>query len=87
MNAAEHKKFNALNELKNKATNKINLLNNELEKFKEDKEKQALINKLSLKNQIKDAVNNLEKEKTTLINQIEKMKFLQKKALLKQDCI
>ena len=77
LNSAEDQKSNALNELKNKATNKINLLNNELEKFKEDKEKQALINKLSLKNQISDAVNNLEKEKTTLINQIEKMKLEQ----------
>ena len=52
LNSAEDQKSNALNELKNKATNKINLFNNELEKFKEDKEKQALINKLSLKNQI-----------------------------------
>jgi hypothetical protein len=33
LHIAEEKKLNALNELKNKATNKINLLNNEVFSF------------------------------------------------------
>ena len=71
------KKLNELNELKNKATNKINLLNNEVIKLKEDIERQSVISDLSSKNKVIEAVNNLEKEKTILINSIEKMKLEQ----------
>ena len=74
---AEEKKLNELNELKNKATNKINLLNNEVIKLKEDIERQSVISDLSSKNKVIEAVNNLEKEKTILINSIEKMKLEQ----------
>ncbi len=77
LNIAEEKKLNELNELKNKATNKINLLNNEVIKLKEDIERQSVISDLSSKNKVIEAVNNLEKEKTTLINSIEKMKLEQ----------
>ncbi len=77
LNIAEEKKLNALNELKNKATNKINLLNNEVIKLKEDIERQSLISDLSSKNKVIEAVNSLEKEKTSLINSIEKMKLEQ----------
>ncbi|ABM72062.1 Uncharacterized protein conserved in bacteria [Prochlorococcus marinus str. MIT 9515] len=77
LNIAEEKKLNALNELKNKASNKINLLNNEVIKLKEDIERQSIINDLSSKNKVIEAVNNLEKEKNTLINSIEKMKLEQ----------
>ena len=77
LNIAEEKKLNALNELKNKATNKINLLNNEVIKLKEDIERQSVINDLSSKNKVIEAVNSLEKEKTSLINSIEKMKLEQ----------
>ncbi len=77
LNIAEEKKLNALNELKNKATNKINLLNNEVIKLKEDIERQAVISDLSSKNKVIEAVNSLEKEKTSLINSIEKMKLEQ----------
>ena len=77
LNTAEEQKTNALNQLNDKANNKINLLNIELEKLKEDKEKQELINKLSLKNQINEAVSNLEQEKSLLINEIDKMKLKQ----------
>ena len=77
LNIAEEKKLNALNELKNKATNKINLLNNEVIKLKEDIERQSVISDLSSKNKVIEAVNSLEKEKTTLINSIEKMKLEQ----------
>ncbi len=77
LNIAEEKKLNALNELKNKATNKINLLNNEVIKLKEDIERQSLISDLSSKNKVIEAVNSLEKEKTILINSIEKMKLEQ----------
>ena len=75
LNIAEEKKLNALNELKNKATNKINLLNNEVIKLKEDIERQSVISDLSTKNKVIEAVNSLEKEKTSLINSIEKMKL------------
>ena len=75
LNIAEEKKLNALNELKNKATNKINLLNNEVIKLKEDIERQSVISDLSSKNKVIEAVNSLEKEKTLLINSIEKMKL------------
>ena len=77
LNIAEEKKINELNELKNKATNKINLLNNEVIKLKEDIERQSVISDLSSKNKVIEAVNNLEKEKTILINSIEKMKLEQ----------
>ena len=77
LNIAEEKKINALNELKNKATNKINLLNNEVIKLKEDIERQSIISDLSSKNKVIEAVNSLEKEKTALINSIEKMKLEQ----------
>ena len=77
LNIAEEKKLNELNELKNKATNKINLLNNEVIKLKEDIERQSVISYLSSKNKVIEAVNSLEKEKTSLINSIEKMKLEQ----------
>ncbi len=77
LNIAEEKKLNELNELKNKATNKINLLNNEIIKLKENIERQSVISDLSSKNKVIEAVNNLEKEKTSLINSIEKMKLEQ----------
>ncbi len=77
LNIAEEKKLNALNELKNKATNKINLLNNEVIKLKEDIERQSVISDLSAKNKVIEAVNSLEKEKSSLINSIEKMKLEQ----------
>ncbi len=77
LHIAEEKKFNALNELKNKATNKINLLNNEVIKLKEDIERESLISDLSSKNKVIEAVNSLEKEKSSLINSIEKMKLEQ----------
>ena len=77
LNIAEEKKLNELNELKNKATNKINLLNNEVIKLKEDIERQSVISDLSSKNKVIEAVNSLEKEKTALINSIEKMKLEQ----------
>ena len=63
LNIAEEKKSNALNELKNKASNKINFLNNEVNKLKEEIERQSIISDLSLKNKVNEAVNNLEKEK------------------------
>ena len=59
---AEEKKTNALNDLKNQATNKINLLNNELIKLKDEIKNQSLISELSLKNKVSEAVTNLEKE-------------------------
>ena len=77
LNIAEEQKSNALNELKNKATNKINLLNNEVNKLKDNIERQNQISELSLKNKVNEAVNNLEKENTSLINSIEKMKLEQ----------
>ena len=77
LHIAEEKKLNALNELKNKATNKINSLNNEVSKLKEDIERQSIISDLSSKNKVIEAVNSLEKEKTTLINSIERMKLEQ----------
>ena len=77
LDIAEEKKLNALNELKNKATNKINLLNNEVIKLKQDIERQSEISDLSSKNKVIEAVNSLEKEKTSLINSIEKMKLEQ----------
>ena len=77
LHIAEEQKSNALNELKNKASNKINLLNNEVNKLKDDIQRQSIITELSLKNKVNEAVNNLEKEKTSLKNSIEKMKLEQ----------
>ncbi len=77
LNISEEKKLNALNELKIKATTKINLLNNEVIKLKEDIERQSVISDLSTKNRVIEAVNSLEKEKTSLLNSIEKMKLEQ----------
>ncbi len=75
LNFAEEQKLNALNELKNQSTNKINLLNNELNKLRGDIAKQSLITELSIKNKVNEAVTNLEKENATLINSIEKLKL------------
>ncbi len=72
---AEEKKANALNDLKNQATNKINLLNNELIKLKDEIKNQSLISELSLKNKVSEAVTNLEKENSSLTNSIEKMRL------------
>ncbi len=72
---AEEKKTNALNDLKNQATHKINSLNNELIKLKDEFKNQSLISELSLKNKISEAVTNLEKENSSLTNSIEKMKL------------
>ena len=72
---ADEKKTNALNDLKNQATNKINALNNELIKLKDEIKTQSLISELSLKNKISEAVTNLEKENSSLTNSIEKMKL------------
>ena len=77
LNIAEEKKSNELNELRNKASYKINLLNNEVNKLKDDIARQSIISDLSLKNKVNEAVNNLEKEKTSLINSIEKIKLEQ----------
>ena len=77
LNFAEEQKSNALTELKNQATNKINLLNNELNKLRSDIDKQNVISELSLKNKVNEAITNLEKENSTLINSIEKMKLEQ----------
>ena len=43
LNVVEEKKINALNDLRNQATTKINSLNNELNKLKDDIKKQSLI--------------------------------------------
>ena len=77
LNIAEEKKTSALNDLKNQATNKINSLNNELETLKNEIKNQSLISELSLKNKVNEAVVNLEKENSSLINSIEKMKLEQ----------
>ena len=53
------------------------MLNNEVIKLKEDIERQSIISELSSKNKVIEAVNSLEKEKTSLINSIEKMKLEQ----------
>ncbi|MBO8231794.1 DUF2130 domain-containing protein [Prochlorococcus marinus str. MU1402] len=77
LNIAEEKKTNALNELRSQATNKINSLNNELNKLKDEIKNQTLISELSLKNKIKNAVSNLEKENLSLTNSIERMSLEQ----------
>jgi len=77
LNVVEEQKLNALNELKNQSSNKINFLNNEINKLREDINKQSLISELSLKNKVNEAVNHLEKENSNLINSIEKLKLEQ----------
>ena len=77
LNVVEEQKLNALNELKNQSTNKINFLNNEINKLREDINKQSVISELSLKNKVNEAVNHLEKENSNLINSIEKLKLEQ----------
>ncbi len=77
LNIAEEKKANALNDLRNQATSKINLLTNELNKLKDEIKNQSLISELSLKNKVKEAVTNLEKENSSLTNSIEKMRLEQ----------
>ncbi len=77
LNIAEEKKTNALNDLKIQASNKINSLNNELNKLKDEIKRQSLIAELSLKNKVNEAVTSLEKENSTLINSIEKMRLEQ----------
>jgi len=72
---AEEKKTNALKDLRIQATNKINSLNNELNKLKDEIKNQSLISELSLKNKINEAVINLEKENSSLTNSIEKMRL------------
>ena len=72
---AEEKKINALNDLKNQATNKINSLNNELNNLKDEIKNQSLISELSLKNKVSEAVTNLERENSSLTNSIEKMRL------------
>ena len=72
---AEERRTNALNDLKNQAENKINALNNELIKLKDEMKNQSLISELSLKNKVREAVTNLEKENSSLINSIEKMRL------------
>ena len=59
LDMADEKKLNELNELRNKATNKINSLNNELSTLKESIEKESLINELNLKNKVSEAVSDL----------------------------
>jgi len=75
LNIAEEKKTNALNDLKNQASNKINSLHNELNKLKDEIKNQSLISELSLKNKVSEAVTNLEKENSSLTNSIEKMRL------------
>ena len=77
LNISEEKKINALNDLRNQANNKINSLNNELNKLKDEIKNQSLISELSLKNKVNEAVVNLEKENSSLINSIENMKLEQ----------
>jgi hypothetical protein len=77
LDIAEEKKRNALNDLKNQATNKINSLNIELNNLKDEIKNQSLISELSLKNKVNEAVSNLEKENTLLTNSIEKMRLEQ----------
>ena len=77
LNSAEQQNINSLNDLKSQATNKINSLNNELNKLKGEIKNQSLISELSLKNKVNEAVTNLEKENSSLTNSIEKMKLEQ----------
>jgi len=75
LNLTEEQKINSLNDLKSQATNKINSLNNELNKLKGEIKNQSLISELSLKNKVSEAVTNLEKENSSLTNSIEKMRL------------
>ena len=75
LNVFEEKKINDLNDLRTQATNKINSLNNQLIKLKDDIKNQSLISELSLKNKVNEAVTNLEKENSLLTNSIEKMRL------------
>lgn len=77
LNLAEEKKTIAINDLRNQASNKINSLNNELNKLKDEIKNQAVISELSLKNKVNEAINNLEKENSSLTNSIEKLKLEQ----------
>ncbi len=77
LNIAEEKKINAVNDLRNKASNKINILNNELNKLKDEIKNQYLISELSLKNKVNEAVTKLEKENSLLTTSIEKIKLEQ----------
>ncbi len=77
LNVVEEQKLNALNELKNQSSNKIYFLNNEINKLREDINKQSVISELSLKNKVIEAVNHVEKENANLINKIEKLKLEQ----------
>ena len=77
LNVVEEQKLNALNDLKNQATNKINSQNNELIQLKDEIKNQSLISELSLKNKVNEAVTNLEKENSSLTNSIEKMRLEQ----------
>ena len=77
LNVVEEQKLNALNELKNQSSNKINFLNNEINNLREDMTKQSVISELSLKNKVNEAINHLEKENSNLINSIEKLKLEQ----------
>ena len=77
LNIAEEKKINALNDLKNQASNKINSLNNELRNLKDEIKKQSLISELSLKNKVNEAISDLEKENSSLTNSIEKIRLEQ----------
>ena len=79
LNFAEEQKLNALNELNNQSKSKINLLNNELNKLREDIAKQSIISELSLKNKVNEAVTTLEKENSSLKNSIEKFRLEQSK--------
>tara|TARA_B100000886_G_scaffold55699_1_gene34112 strand:+ start:767 stop:1015 length:249 start_codon:yes stop_codon:yes gene_type:complete len=69
------KELNALNDLRNQATNKINSLNIKINKLKDEIKNQSLISELSLKNKVKEAVISLEKEILSLTNTIEKIKL------------
>ena len=77
LNVVEEKKINALNDLRSQAKDKINSLNNQLNKLKEDLKNQSLISELSLKNKVNEAVTNLEKENSLLTNSIEKIRLEQ----------
>ena len=63
--------------MSNEAARKINFLNNKVEKLQENFEKDSLINELAVKDKIREAVTSLEKENTSLINSIEKIKLEQ----------
>ena len=75
LNIAEEKKTSALNDLKNQATYKINSLNSELNKLKDEIKNQSIIAELSIKNKVNEAVSNLEKENSSLRNSIEKIRL------------